>query len=397
MIGKQGIKFLFALIIIAAFPLLSYFLWFYKEKKPVEILIMNKTVTSESRSENKAAFTILKYNRIIRKDSKQYNHREDYYGFFPLSPGNDQEYFIREIDSNQADSLSGHYDMAWFIDTYGISAADWQSRSQDEDYSPVLYGGLTMNDYLFLEKMTGMNKLVFAEFNFFASPTTENVRSKTEALTDIYWSGWTGMYYDNLDYNTNESIPEWIVEAYHSQTGNSWQYTRPGIILANEKGSVLILENETHLDIEVPLITTTADKAKQYGVIENVHYPYRFNISYAADTADVISYFELSVNEAGNDLLKSSNIPFRFPAVTGNDNNFYYHGGNFSYYDMPALTTMLLGKRYFDFLFYNENPEDRSKFFWRYYYPFVTGVISTYYTNSMENSNKTLISLRETN
>jgi hypothetical protein len=280
--------------------------------------------------------------------------------------------------------------MAGFIDTYSISIDDRHGDSRN-NFISANPGGLTISDYLFLEEMTKRNKLVIAEFNFFASPTTEAIRSKTEELTGVYWSGWTGMYYDNLDVRKNEYLPLRIVEAYRSQSGRNWSYTGSGIILAHENGSVVVLENETHLDIEVPLIITPADKAKKYGVDKQVHYPHRFDISYTTDTMEVISYYELSVNEKGESLLRSNNIPCRFPAVIGNPNqgNFYYHGGSFSNYDLPVLAGLLRSTRSMDFLLYNDNVESRSKFLWKYYNPFVSAVISNYYISLSESEGKT--------
>ncbi len=389
MIQLPGKNYLFALIIIAVIPTTIFLLLFLREEKPLEILIMNKNVSSPSRIENKTAFGIINQNRIVRSNKKTYNRKKDYYGFFPLRPRRSKEFHFREIDSDAVDSLANHYDMAWFIDTYSTSMDNWHGDSRNTDTS-ANHGGLTLSDYLFLEKMINRNKLVIAEFNFFASPTSETIREKTEELTGVYWSGWTGMYYDNLDFTINEYLPLRIVEAYRSQSGGNWSYTGSGIILAHENGSVLVLENETHLDIEVPLITTTAGKAKKYGVIEKVHYPYRFDISYTADTMDVISYYELSVNEKGERLLKSNNIPSRFPAVIGNPNqgNFFYHGGSFSNYDLPVLAGMLRSTRSLDFLFYNDNVESRSKFLWKYYNPFVSAVISNYYISLSESAGK---------
>jgi hypothetical protein len=186
------------------------------------------------------------------------------------------------------------------------------------------------------------------------------------------------MYFDNLDINLNDDIPSWIVDSYTRHNNIQWMFSKSGIILVNLDSRVIVLENETHIDIEVPLITTGKSKADRFGVPVTVHFPYRFDISYAADTANVISWFELSVNSRGKELLDGSNIPSRFPAVTGNG-NFYYLSGNYSNYEINMFTSMFRTNRSIDFLFYNDKVESRSEFFRKYYVHLISALISDHY------------------
>ncbi len=369
-----------SIIIILAVLLLSFLLWSFKVKRPMEILVMNKAVQSVSRHEHKAAFWILNYNRFVRKSGKSYNHRKDYYGFFPIKPYRYKEYDVRNIRFNDIDSLADHYDMAWFIDTYGLSFGEWYGDVADETYSRMLYGGLNQEDYFYIREMLLRNKPVIAEFNFFASPTSDLLRTKTEELAGIYWSGWTGTYYDNMDYNENSDLPSRIINLYKEQNQGSWPYSRSGIILLNHENRVLVLENETHIEIELPLITTAADKAARYGVSPVIHFPCRFDICYTADTSNVISYYELYPTAEGDSILRKNNIPSRFPAVIGNFDNgpFYYLAGSFSDYDIAMFTSRFTGSRSFDFMLLRDRVETRGKFFSEFYYPFISTIITDY-------------------
>ena len=374
-------KLLISVIIILAIALSSILSWTFKVKKPMEILVMNKAVQSVSRTEHKAAFWTLNYNRFVRNTGKRYDHRKDYYGFFPLKPRSYKEYDARNIRFNDIDSLVNHYDMAWFIDTYGLSYGDWYGDASDENYSRMLYGGLNQEDYIYIREMLLRNKPVIAEFNFFASPTSDLLRSKTEELAGIYWSGWTGIYYDNLDYNKNAELPSRVVNLYKEQNHGNWPFSRPGIILMNHENKVLVLENETHIEVELPLITTTADRAARYGVSPVTHYPGRFDICYATDTSNVISYYELYPTADGDSILRRHNIPSRFPAVIGNFDNgpFYYLAGSFSDYDITMFTSRLSGSRSFDFIMLRDMVGSKGRFFSEFYYPFISTVITDYY------------------
>ncbi len=374
-------KLLVVLIIIAGIPMISYLLWLFKSEKQMEVLVMNKTVTSEDRKEHKAVFWILNHNRFVRKNGETYDYKNDYYGFFPFTAYHGKEYEIKDISVKDIDRLSDKYDLAWIIDTYGLSFNDWYGYSASDTFPRMLYGGLTQNDYSFILEMLKKNKLVIIEFNFFSSPTSNLLRAEAENLLDIYWSGWTGMYYDNLDYTLNAALPTWIVDSYRKQNSGDWPYTKSGIILVHENNDIIVLENETHLDIETPMVITTNENADRYGVTTEVHYPHRFDVSYAADTSNVISYYELSVNSYGDRLLKRHNIPGRFPALTRNSENgkIYYLAGSFSEYDIPILSSCFQGAGELDFYLNKDKIGSTGSFFWTYYYPFISTVLSEYY------------------
>lgn len=376
-----GKKFLVAVIIITGIPLISFLLWYFKTRIPVEILVMNKSAASVSRIEHKAAFWIFNNSRIVKRTGKSYNHKEDYYGFIPVTPYRNKEYLLKEIRTGDIDSLSDHYDMAWFVDSYGLTYDDWYGNPSHPGRSRILYGGLTQADYMFIRDMIRKKKPVIAEFNFFASPTSQQVRSKSEELTGIYWSGWTGFYCDNLDRISNGDLPLWIINTYQEQNGIEWNYSNPGIVLVSQHNRIVVLEKETHIDIEFPLIITGSDKAARYGIARLVHFPGRFDISYATDPGKVISYFELSVNANGESLLKDHNLPFRFPAVVGNPGSidFYYLAGNFSEARIGMTGSKFWGIRFLKSFLDNDGTDSRSEFYRSYYYPFISTVISDYH------------------
>ena len=125
MFSNPGKKLLFVLLVITVIPVMSFLLWYISPKNEMEILIVNKSVSSVSRNEHKALFWILRYHRYVRSDGKFYNHKKDYYGFMPLRPYRDKDFEINGIRISDIDSLAGHYDMAWFVDNHGVSFGDW--------------------------------------------------------------------------------------------------------------------------------------------------------------------------------------------------------------------------------------------------------------------------------
>jgi len=380
MFSSPGKKILVLLIVITGIPVVSFLLWSISPKKEMEILIVNKTASSASRSEHKALFWILRHHRIARSNGKLYNHKRDYYGFMPMRPYRDRHFEIKGIRVSDIDSLAGHYDMAWFVDNHGVSFNDWYGDPSSGLQTRLIDGGLNQGDYAFIDEMLKRDKLVIAEFNFFANPTSDLVRRKAEELFEIYWSGWSGMWYDNLAAG-NPDIPSWLVNAYAEHNDRDWNYSKPGIVLYSHDLNVVVLEKDTHLDIEVPLLVTGPEYAAEYGVADVVHFPYKFDISYAADPGKVVSSYLLGVNREGKRLLESHNIPVRFPASIANPGNRQVHflAGNYSDYEQCLFLSVFRGIRSLDFLLYRDAVGDRGEFFRTWYYPYVSKVISDYY------------------
>jgi hypothetical protein len=72
------------LVVILAFPVYSFVKWAFQEKKPMNILVLNKTVPTLDRVTHRSLFWILKNERFVDKEKKSsYSYRSDYYGFLP--------------------------------------------------------------------------------------------------------------------------------------------------------------------------------------------------------------------------------------------------------------------------------------------------------------------------
>jgi len=75
------------LAIILILPLVNLVRWYFQEKKPIDIVILDKTVPTLERLKHKSLVWILTNDRFIRKDKKKsYSYRKDYYGFAPTRP-----------------------------------------------------------------------------------------------------------------------------------------------------------------------------------------------------------------------------------------------------------------------------------------------------------------------
>ena len=399
-------KQIFLLIILAILltPFWMWLGWKLKEPRQLNMFILDKTVLTKSCDEHRSLNWVLTNEKFVKPDKEMYVTDKDYFGFFPLSY---EKYTIKDLNGysdNQLEELSNKYDALYYTDIYGIYHNDWYqgkkdtSEGQDErilnifknlfgkkaslERSPLIYGGLHNEDYVLLEKMKKKNKLVLAEFNLLASPSTGGLRRKVEKLFNIKWARWTGRYFTSLDTLKNPELPNWVIHLYRKQHGDTWPFRNSGIVLVHEDETIAILEDQTHLEEEVPFINTFKDAQEKYSLPDKVLYPFWFDITYAP-SKDVISYYELRTNARGDSVLRRHGIPKYFPAAIAHekDYKFYYFSGDFC--DNPiqinymAKLRGIKSLRYF--LYDKSDKSDRNRFFWLYYNRITSKVLNDYY------------------
>jgi len=371
---------LIILVILVLIPLVSWLIWGLHSGKPLNIMVLNKTVLSLERKEHRALFWFLIHQKYTKPDGKVYNMNKDYFGFHPIKPEKTRKYVVNRIKLTEIDKLANDYDMAYFADTYGVFFNEWYRGRNINDKGTLIEGGLNNNDYLFLRKMFELKKLVIGEYNFFATPTDDLVRRRAEELLGIQWSGWIGRYFNDLDIDKNKILPIWVVEQYNSKNENDWAFKGEGIVLINESTKdVIVLEAAKHLDLSVPEIQTTEYGKSKFDIPANVNFCQWFEINYT-EKNKVIAEFKIHINMEGKPLLDKYNLPSRFPAVieSGTDSPFYYFTGDFTEYPVKMFTAKLAGIDLMKGLLYNSRPASPSKFYWTYYQPLLSGIMESY-------------------
>jgi hypothetical protein len=80
------------LVLVLALPFINFLRWSFQEKKPIEIVILDKTVPTLERINHKSLTWVLNNGRFVKKEKKNsYSFRKDYYGFAPTRPLKDRE------------------------------------------------------------------------------------------------------------------------------------------------------------------------------------------------------------------------------------------------------------------------------------------------------------------
>lgn len=380
--------FIFFIIILVLLPLLMFLVWFLKPEKKLNVFILDKTVLTNNVQEHISLSWILNYEKYIHSITGKYNPVSDYLGFFPDGKG---EYSIRDLEKYskmQLDSVANVYDVAYYTDLYGVYSNEWiaqyyPEKTRDERFisqrSTKYYGGLTKKELDFLRLMKKKHKLIINEFNIIASPTSSAIRYEYEKEFGVHWSGWVGRYYDNLDTLVNLDIPRWLIDNYKKDNQQRWPFSKSGIAFIREDDKIVILENKTHLNVEVPFIYTNETDAKHYGIKAKMKYPFWFDIVKADSNFHLISEYKIDPNSLGDSIMSAWNIPKTFPAAIYN-NNYYYLAGDFCDNQINLRSSYFENIHIFTFVTATKELNERDSFFWKYYRPLTTTILKTCHT-----------------
>ena len=372
------------LAVLLLLPAVSFIRWAFQDKKPMNIVILDKTVPTLERLDHRSFVYVLTNGRFV-KDNKggSYSAKKDYYGFFPLRPVREKQFRKRDFRLTELIDLAENNDALYYTDTYGVFFNDWYQGIKKTRRSRKLYGGLNNNDYLLMSEMNKRNKLVVLEYNTFDYPTAGLERFKTEELLGITFNGWTGCFYKSLDTTSTEGVPDWMPDLYRKQYMQPWTFSKPGVVLLREN-SIVVLEEGKQLVSAMPVITTSKENAEKYRLPQSVTFSNNFDVIDPGQN-DVISTFNLKTTPAGDTLLSVNDLHAVFPAVTRGTakSNTYYFSGDFATNKVPFWTARLrnMDKIAKTFI-YSENENDDERFFWLYYKPLINTIFGDYQASS---------------
>jgi hypothetical protein len=369
------------LAVILALPVINLIRWSFQSKKPLDIIIVDKTVPTLEREHHKPFTWILTNERFVKKENRaSYSYTKDYFGFFPQRPLRDKKWDRNDYRLADIINLANKNDAIYFTDTYGVFFNDWFRGINKSRKSRKIYGGLNNTDFLLLKEMKDRNKLIIMEYNSFDYPTAEFESFRTQEKLGITFSGWTGKYFSSLD-TTIKDFPIWMTTMYRKEYKKPWKFTKAGIVILKEK-DIVVLEEGIHLKNSLPQIITDESSAKKYGVLSKVAFDQWFDIIDPLQNK-VISKFKIETTPEGDTLLSSNGLMSEFPAVVQEPvaQRIYYFSGDFATYDIPFWTARLKGVDKLKGIIYSDKPEDTRRFFWLYYKPLINGIFSDYYAS----------------
>lgn len=377
-IMKKSGYLIILLAILLLLPVMGHFLWMVQKQKPLNLMIVNKTVPSSSENEVKSLNWVLNYEKVSKTGNEAYDFSKDYFGYHPDALN--QERAIRAYRLEELPEIKAEYDGLIYLDNEGV-------EYKTPGYSSIThYGGFNQTDYLLLKEMIANNKLVITEFNFFSDPTEDLVRYNTEQLMDIYTLRWKGKFFKDLDKKkiANEIDIKWL-DSYKEINQKEWDYSGAGLVLCNEKQDrIVVLPAEGYMEESFPTIETSSENKDLYNLPSRTAFEGWFEIVYPGGN-EVISNINLNLNEAGVELMKKNGLDPVFPAcIKMTDKPVYFLTGDFSKQDvvlawskMRILSDLCRG-------ICRGRTKNPKQFFQTYYIPFMSTIIERYHKGNLQ-------------
>lgn len=341
--------------VIMLLIIIPIFIWYLSPSKQLNIAIIDKTVPNESYREHLGLTWALNYLKYEHSNDT-YDEKADYFGTIPN---------VKEdtIESKPLPTDYSNYEAIYLADTYGVYEDD---INEDNDRfgarTEKLTCGLESDEWNnIMHRLVSDEKSLFiAEYNSIASPTNAEVRNAVLDYLEIDWSGWVGRYFDELDYEKNQEIPQWIVDEFEG----AWPYKGGGFVLVNDfTYEVIVLELDKHVNEEGIQIQFTKEGESFFGISSMPKYEYWFDIVTADNEENVLANYQWNLTKEGKQLLEENNIPQSFAAVVTNQKRNatnYYFAGDFndvskvpSFYKMEGLASVYkIAEKFSDDAFY---------------------------------------------
>lgn len=398
------------LAVILVLPVISFLSWTFQPKKPLGIILVDKTVPTLVREKHKSFNWIITNNRFVKyvtvvdtiktknatpnsinvevthKKRGSYSFRKDYFGFVPLRPLRDRLYKGNDYRLTEVlGDLSRNNDAVFFTDTYGVFFNDWYQGINKSRKSRKLYGGTNSNDNVLFKTMQESNKLVLMEYNTFDYPTDEYIALRIEEKLGITFTGWTGKYFHSLDTAAkgNEGFPIWMTAMYRKQYKKPWTFNKPGVVFLKDK-YILVFDEGNMVKNPMPKIITDSAYCAKYNLSNSVSFDQWFDIIDPLNS-NVISKYKIETTALGDSILAEYGLLNEFPAVIQEPlkQRTFYFSGDFTYKNIPMWTCRFKGFDKLKVFLYSNNPDDTRRFFWLYYKPLIEGIFNDYY-NSLE-------------
>lgn len=364
-------------LIVIGIPLLSFGIWTVLPSKNLEVLVIDKTVPFTNYREHAGIFWALNHDKFIHNSGKKYELDQDYLGFFPSD--NEPPGTKRDLSGQSPEQIRQEVrkqDVIFFADTYGVYENDFK-KEKDYRSGKKIYGGLNQSDIELIKAAKEEGKVLIAEFNSMASPTTEFLRSEFENQLGIKWTGWIGRHFDEMDTLVDTEMPKWLIQQY-KQNGGQWNFKGPGLVFVKDTGEIEIFTMGRDFESETPLIRTQKVNKHGYALPQVVPYPDWFDVVMIERDYQVISYYDIEPTNEGLQRLRSMGLPRFFPAAIYREVNGgkqFYFSGDFSDMDNNLGSPFYAGLPYLWRGFYVvADHTNRQSFYWNYYQPLIAQI-----------------------
>jgi hypothetical protein len=358
-----GIAVVLTLVALALAP---WALWHAMHERPMDVLVIDKTVAKPNYREHAGLFWLLRHEKVVQRETgKALVDDRDYAG----------RQFTPDGQATLVPIPNRPTDLVYITDTYGVYEDDLAERPLGLR-SPLVEGGLSFEEVNTITRNLRPGATLVGEFNCLASPTVGAAREALSEAFGVTWTGWIGRHFTGLELGAD--MPLWIPRTWKRQTGERWQFRGPGYILVNEEGHLIVLVEGVDTPDAAVTLNVDGAAADHFGTSDRLTYDYWFEIMEPRPGAEVLATFELALTDSGREKMRGVPFDRPIPAIlrTRRPGHLaYYFAGDFA--DSPARQKAyryrwlpeiraLLGA---------ENRDDLQAVYWRIYAPIMQRII----------------------
>jgi hypothetical protein len=356
--------------------------WACYERRParaLDLCVLDKTVPFRNWYEHRSLYWLLRHLKVVKADGTSYAWERDYLGAYPPPVAGDPPERTRDLTGEDVAQAR----LIYLADTYGVYRDDLKSGKRMQaalERSPVIYGGLTLDEARAAVAGLDAGKTLVAEFNTLGRPTGEEARSTLEAALGVRQTRWIGRYFSHL--GDASEVPQWMRNDYEREWKKPWRFEGPGYVLVQADAHCEVLR----VGFEVDTIGLTIERERPIDpdlarAADHVPYPYWFDIVEDTPETTRLASFVWHPKEAGRARLAARRLPARFPAVTRRvprgGGAAWYFAGDFA--DNPLDPRPVPFAGYLAFRHFVEGlklaPSETS-FYWRFYVPMMESILN---------------------
>lgn len=348
--------------------------WLATPKKALDIIVLNKTLPIAKKNGNneetpdysmhRGIFWIINHLKLKNPSTNSsYNFKTDYYG--NLIDSNGQMY------TKSLSEIKKVPDIIYLSDTYGTG----KSKKNGNEAEGI--SGFTEAEAALVSAFNLRGTTVIGEYNIAGEPTELNVRKDLENIFNLEFSGWTGKFFSEL--SSEVDVPDWLRSAYEKRYGKKWKLSGAGLVLVSSS-NIIVLQRDIDFDDKSIRIKATEEMSKKFNTSTEINYYNWFDIVKPKSGASVLAWYDLNLTESGNKQIQTLGLQNSFPAVIYNGSgsgSAYYLAGNFSEYREPWKMNFFYGASWLYKKFSLDNEGDYSYFYWNFYNPLISEILST--------------------
>ena len=357
---------------VAALFAVPRILWSRREALPLNVWILNKTVTEGEYQEHEGLMWALNRMKVVDPGSgESFVYDRDYYGTFP---GEGSDFTVRPLGLSTDARSAQKPDLIYLADTYGRYRNEAERQKEDQPWTEpeLLYGGLNDEELDRITSALDEGTVLIGEYDI----VRHTSRQRLEELFGLsLHTGYYGKYFKEL--SRYAEIPRGILANYEKQIGRRWDYEGSGIVLVSGDDRIVVLREGR--DFQGGELSFRFTEASGFEKTKEIPYDGWFEIVLPNPSARILGEYELDLTPYGAATLEKLGLPSVFPAIVEKQNSrytSYYFAGDYAQKSFDGEYPSNYGYATLRRMFSLRSEGDSGQFYWQAYLPIMEKILN---------------------